>query len=95
MTGWLSVSLAGLGGIIVGGVAMYFGAKMRFRVLERRFADTRREAGMVAYSNGVAMGMQMRPTFVRDGKIEHWDADAASCLRCLILPSTFATSEEP
>jgi hypothetical protein len=91
MTGWLSVSLAGLGGTLFGGLLMYFGARHRFRT---KLDAMRRARGMDAFQNGLAMGLTIRPTFVRDGKLEHWDADAASCLRSLILPSTFAPTTE-
>lgn len=92
------ISLLFLGvGAAIGSLATYYAAEVRFRVLQRRFANDQREAGMVAYTNGFAMGRVVGrgevSTHVRDGKLEHWDADAETCWRNLIAPSTF--SEEP
>lgn len=59
----------------------------------KRVLGERRAAGFKAYTHGVEMGMSVRPTYVRDGRVEHWNADAETVLASLIAPSRFA--EEP
>jgi hypothetical protein len=43
---------------------------------------------------GVSVGRGEVSTHVRDGKLEHWDADAETCWRNLIAPSTFASEDQ-
>lgn len=46
-----------------------------------------------SYANGVHMGMSVRPSFVRDGKLEHWDCDADTCIRNLTSVDTYRGEE--
>lgn len=80
-------------GFAAGMAVMYRAAKWHVKKLEERFATERFDAGFKAYTNGVAMGMGVRPTFVLDGRLEHWSLDEQSVIAELTSRETYGGEE--
>jgi hypothetical protein len=61
----------GMGGL-AGSTLMYFAARFRFQT---KLAEMRREMGMKAWSNGVALGLSVKPNAVAHPlghRLESW-----------------------